>query len=168
MLVSLNELRKYVDLNGLDAEEIATRLTSAGVEVESINKAAFATKLVVGEVIKCENMENSDHLHVTKVNCGPKYGTLDIVCGAPNCRTGLKVIVALDGCELKGGTIKKGMIRGHESNGMLCSLVELGVDTKFLSEAQQKGIEELPSDAEVGNEEVLAYFGLDEIGRAHV
>ena len=162
MLVSLNELRKYVDLNGLDAEEIATRLTSAGVEVESINKAAFATKLVVGEVIKCENMENSDHLHVTKVNCGPKYGTLDIVCGAPNCRTGLKVIVALDGCELKGGTIKKGMIRGHESNGMLCSLIELGVDTKFLSEAQQKGIEELPGDAEVGNEEVLAYLGLDD------
>ena len=162
MLVSLNELRKYVDLNGLTPEEIATRLTSAGVEVESINKAAFATKLVVGEVIKCENMENSDHLHVTKVNCGPKYGTLDIVCGAPNCRTGLKVIVALDGCELKGGTIKKGMIRGHESNGMLCSLVELGVDTKFLSEAQQKGIEELPSEAEVGNEEVLSYLGLDD------
>ena len=162
MLVSLNELRKYVDLNGLTPEEIATRLTSAGVEVESINKAAFATKLVVGEVIMCENMENSDHLHVTKVNAGPKYGTLDIVCGAPNCRKGLKVIVALDGCELKGGTIKKGMIRGHESNGMLCSLVELGVDNKFLSEAQQKGIEELPSDAEVGNEDVLKYLGLDD------
>ena len=162
MLVSLNELRKYVDLNGLTPEEIATRLTSAGVEVESINKAAFATKLVVGEVIMCENMENSDHLHVTKVNCGPKYGTLDIVCGALNCRKGLKVIVALDGCQLNGGTIKKGMIRGHESNGMLCSLVELGVDTKFLSEAQQKGIEELPSDAEVGNENVLAYLGLDD------
>ena len=162
MLVSLNELRKYVDLSGLTPEEIATRLTSAGVEVESINKAAFATKLVVGEVIMCENMENSDHLHVTKVNAGPKYGTLDIVCGAPNCRKGLKVIVALDGCELKGGTIKKGMIRGHESNGMLCSLVELGVDTKFLSEAQQKGIEELPIDAEVGNEDVLGYLGLDD------
>lgn len=163
MLVSLNELKKFVDLEGLTPEAIAHRLTFAGVEVEAIEHAAFGTKLCVGEVIMCENMENSDHLHVTEVNCGPKYGTLDIVCGAPNCRKGLKVIVALDGCELKGGTIKKGQIRGHESNGMLCSLVELGVDTKFLSEAQQKGIEELPSDAEVGNENVLGYLGLDDV-----
>ena len=162
MLVSLNELKKYVNLDGLTPEEIAHRLTFAGVEVESINRSAFATKLVVGEVIMCENMENSDHLHVTKVNAGPKYGTLDIVCGAPNCRKGLKVIVALDGCQLKGGTIKKGMIRGHESNGMLCSLLELGVDSKFLSEAQTAGIEELPKDAEVGNEDVLGYLGLDD------
>ena len=163
MLVSLNELKKYVNLDGLTPEEIAERLTFAGVEVEAIEHAAFATKLCVGEVIMCENMENSDHLHVTKVNCGPKYGTLDIVCGAPNCRKGLKVIVALDGCELKGGTIKKGQIRGHESNGMLCSLVELGVDSKYLSEAQTKGIEELPADAVVGNEDVLAYLGLDDV-----
>ena len=163
MLVSLNELKKYVNLEGLTPEEIAHRLTFAGVEVEAIKHAAEASKLVVGEVIMCENMENSDHLHVTKVNAGAKYGTLDIVCGAPNCRKGLKVIVALDGCVLKGGTIKKGMIRGHESNGMLCSLVELGVDTKFLSEAQQSGIEELPSDAVVGNEDVLGYLGLDDV-----
>ena len=162
MLVSLNELKKYVNLDGLTPEEIAHRLTFAGVEVESINRSAQASKLVVGEVIMCENMENSDHLHVTKVNAGPKYGTLDIVCGAPNCRKGLKVIVALDGCVLKGGTIKKGMIRGHESNGMLCSLLELGVDSKFLSEYQQKGIEELPEDAEVGNEDVLGYLDLDD------
>ena len=162
MLVSLNELKKYVNLEGLTPEEIAKRLTFAGVEVESIEHSAFATKLVVGEVIMCENMENSDHLHVTKVNAGPKYGTLDIVCGAPNCRKGLKVIVALDGCELKGGTIRKGQIRGHESNGMLCSLLELGVDSKFLSEKQVNGIEELPSDAEVGNEDVLGYLGLDD------
>lgn len=162
MLVSLNELKKYVNLDGLTPEEIAHRLTFAGVEVESIEKVAQASKVVVGEVIMCENMENSDHLHVTKVNAGPKYGTLDIVCGAPNCRKGLKVIVALDGCELKGGTIRNGQVRGHVSNGMLCSLVELGVDTKYLSEAQQKGIEELPEDAEVGNEDVLGYLGLDD------
>ena len=163
MLVSLNELRKYVNLDDLTPEQIAERLTFAGVEVEAIKKLAEASKLVVGEVIMCENMENSDHLHVTKVNCGPKYGTLDIVCGAPNCRKGLKVIVALDGCVLKGGTIKKGAIRGHDSNGMLCSLLELGVDSKFLSEEQTKGIEELPSDAIVGNEDVLAYLGLDDV-----
>ena len=73
MLVSLNELKKYVNLDGLTPEEIAHRLTFAGVEVESINKVAEASKLVIGEVIMCENMENSDHLHVTKINAGPKY-----------------------------------------------------------------------------------------------
>lgn len=163
MKVSLNLLKKFVDLEGLTPEEIAHRLTFAGVEVESIEKIASGSKLCVGEVIHCENMENSDHLHVTKVNCGPKYGTLDIVCGAPNCRKGLKVIVALDGCVLPGGTIKKGQIRGHESNGMLCSLLELGVDSKYLSEEQTKGIEELPSDAVVGNEDVLGLLGLDDV-----
>ncbi len=162
MKVSLNLLKKFVDLEGLTPEEIAKRLTFAGVEVESIEKIASASKVVVGEVIHCENMENSDHLHVTKVNCGPKYGTLDIVCGAPNCRKGLKVIVALDGCVLPGGTIKKGQIRGHESNGMLCSLLELGVDSKYLSEEQTKGIEELPASFEVGSENVLELLGLDD------
>lgn len=162
MKISLNLLKKFVNLDGLTPEEIAHRLTFAGVEVESIEKIAQASKLVVGEVIYCENMENSDHLHVTKVNCGPKYGTLDIVCGAPNCRKGLKVIVALDGCILPGGTIKKGQIRGHESNGMLCSLLELGVESKYLSEKQTKGIEELPSEAVVGDENVLGLLGLDD------
>lgn len=163
MKVSLNLLKKFVDLEGLTPEEIAHRLTFAGVEVESIEKIASASKVVVGEVIHCENMENSDHLHVTKVNCGPKYGTLDIVCGASNCRKGLKVIVALDGCVLPGGTIKKGQIRGHESNGMLCSLLELGVDAKYLSEKQTKGIEELPGDFVVGDENVLGLLGLDDV-----
>ena len=163
MKVSLNLLKKFVDLEGLTPEEIATRLTFAGVEVESIERLASGSKLVVGEVIHSENMENSDHLHITKVNAGPKYGTLNIVCGAPNCREGLKVIVALDGCVLPGGTIKKGQIRGHDSEGMLCSLLELGVDSKYLSEQQTKGIEELPSDALVGDENVLGLLGLDDI-----
>ena len=162
MKVSLNLLKKFVDLEGLTAEEIAHRLTFAGVEVESIEKLASGTKLVVGEVIHCENMENSDHLHVTKVNAGPKYGTLNIVCGAPNCREGLKVIIATDGAVLPGGTIKKGQIRGHDSEGMLCSLLELGVDSKYLSEEQTKGIEELSESAEVGDENVLGLLGLDD------
>lgn len=163
MKVSLNLLKQFVNLEGLTPEEIAHRLTFAGVEVESIEHIASGSKLVVGEVIYCENMENSDHLHVTKVNCGPKYGTLDIVCGAPNCRKGLKVIVALDGCILPGGTIKKGQIRGHESSGMFCSLLELGVDSKYLNEEQTKGIEELPAEFEVGSENVLALLGLDDV-----
>ena len=162
MKVSLNFVSKFVDLNGLTPEEIAKRFTFAGVEVESIEKLASGTKLVVGEVLTCENMPDSDHLHLTTVNCGPKYGVLHIVCGAPNVRKGLKVIVATDGATLPGGTIKKGMVRGHESEGMCCSLLELGVDAKYLKEEQTKGIEELPNDVEVGREDVLHLLGLDD------
>ena len=161
MKVSLNLLKKFVDLSSLTPEEIAHRLTFAGVEVESIEKLASGTNLVVGEVLTCENMVDSDHLHLTTVNAGSKYGVLNIVCGAPNVRKGLKVIVATDGSKLPGGTIKKGKIRGHDSEGMLCSLLELGVDAKFLNENQTKGIEEL-SVGEIGDENVLELLGLDD------
>ena len=161
MKVSLNWLKKLVNIDGLTPEEIAHRLTFAGVEVESIDKASTATNLVIGQVVECENMPDSDHLHLCKVNVGTEV--LDIVCGAPNVRKGLKVIVALDGAKLPGGTIKKGKIRGYESNGMLCSLVELGVDTKYLRDEQINGIEEVKEEVEVGNKEVLALFGLDDV-----
>ena len=163
MKVSLNLVKKYVDLEGLTIDEIAHRLTFAGVEVEGYEKLASGTNLVVGQVLTCENMPDSDHLHLTTVNAGSKYGVLHIVCGAPNVRKGLKVIVATDGAILPGGTIKKGAIRGHTSEGMLCSLLELGVDSKFLSEKQTKGIEELPDSYEVGNENVLSLLGLDDV-----
>jgi len=163
MKVSLNLVKKYVDLEGLSVEEIAHRFTFAGVEVEGVDKLASGTNLVVGEVLTCENMPDSDHLHLTTVNAGAKYGVLHIVCGAPNVRKGLKVIVATDGAVLPGGTIKKGTIRGHASEGMLCSLLELGVDSKFLNENQTKGIEELPNNFEVGSENVLELLGLDDV-----
>ena len=163
MKVSLNFVKKYVDLEGLTPEEIAHRLTFAGVEVESIETLASGTKLVVGEILTCEKMENSDHLHLLTVNCGENYGVLHIVCGAPNARKGLKIIVATDGAILPGGTIKKGFVRGHESEGMCCSLLELGVDGKYLKEEQTKGIEELPLDAKVGETNVLGLLGLDDV-----
>ena len=163
MKVSLNFVKKFVDLDGLDVNEIARRFTFAGVEVEGVETLASGTNLVVGEVLTCENMPDSDHLHLTTVNAGAKYGVLHIVCGAPNVRKGLKVIVATDGAKLPGGTIKKGTIRGHESEGMLCSLLELGVDGKYLSDAQKSGIEELPADAVVGDENVLGLLGLDDV-----
>ena len=160
MLVSLREIAKYVDINGLSAEEIAKRLTFSGIEVEQIKKMSEATNLVIGEVLSCEAHPNSDHLHCCKVNIGTEI--LDIVCGAPNVRKGLKVIVAKVGAMLPHGEIKKGEIRGQVSCGMLCALNELGVDPKYLKEEQIKGIEELPSDAPVGNEDVLTYLGLDD------
>ena len=160
MKVSYKELNKLIDLSNISPYDLANKLTFAGIEVESVEKLSEASNLVIGEVIDCQNMAESDHLHLTKVDV--KDEILDIVCGAPNVRKGLKVIVAKVGAKLKEITIKKSQILGHESNGMLCSLVELGVDKKYLSEAQINGIEELDDNAVVGNSNVLEYLGLDD------
>ena len=158
MLVSLKEINKYVSLEGLDANGIAKALTFSGTEVEEVTPLASGTNLIIGEVVFCQDHPDSDHLHVLKVNLGPKYGEEQIVCGAPNARKGLKVIVARVGAKLPGGEIKNSTIRGVASNGMCCSLLELGVDAKYLTEYQTKGIEELPADAPVGEENVLGYL----------
>lgn len=165
MLASYKLLSKFVDLNGITPEEIDNKLTFAGLEVEGVSKLADANNLVIGQIVKVDDHPDSDHLHVLQVDEGPKYGVQQIVCGAPNVKVGLKVIVARPGAELKvhGITINKSTIRGVESNGMCCALNELGVDKLFLSEKQINGIEELPEDAVVGNEDVLEYLGLDDV-----
>ncbi len=162
MLVSLKTVKQYVSLDGLTAEEIANGLTFAGVEVEEIRRLASGTNLVIGEVKTCVAHPDSDHLHILNVDLGEKYGVQQIVCGAPNARAGLKVIVARVGAKLPQIEIKAGVIRGQASNGMCCSLLELGVESKYLTEYQQAGIEELPADAPVGEEDVLGYLGLDD------
>ena len=163
MLVSLKTLKKYVSLEGLNEEQIANGLTFAGVEVEEISRMASGTNLVIGQIEECVNHPDSDHLHILQVNMGDKYGVNQIVCGAPNARKGLKVIVARVGAILPKLEIKKGVIRGVESNGMCCSLNELGVDNKYLSEKQINGIEELDESAPIGEEDVLGYLGLDDV-----
>ena len=160
--VSIKTLKEYIDISSLTPEEIANKLTFAGIEVEEITKLASGSKLVIGEIISCEDHPDSNHLHVLKVDCGSKIGVNQIVCGAPNARKGLKVIVAQVGASLPQVTIQKSTIRGVESCGMCCSLLELGVDKKYLSDAQINGIEELPLDAPVGEEDVLGYLGLDD------
>jgi len=162
MIVSYKLLKEYIDLEGLTLDEIISKMTLAGFELEGLNQLSSGNHLVIGEVLECENHPNSDHLHVTKTSIGKE--TLQIVCGAPNCKKGLKVIVALPGAELpaKGITIQKGEIRGVESNGMLCSLLELGVKEDMLSDYQKAGIEELPEDAPVGYDNPLEYLGLDD------
>ena len=163
MKVSLKWLNKYLDLSNYSKEEIADKLTFAGIEVDSVTSLASATGLVIGEILSCEKHPDSDHLHVLKVDEGKDFGIHQIVCGAPNARTGLKVIVAREGAVLPEVTIQKGVIRGVESDGMCCSLLELGVDKKYLSEKQISGIEELPDDAPVGETKVLEYLGLDDV-----
>ena len=164
MRASYNLLKQFVNLENITVQDIADKLTYAGLEIEEISYSASANNLVIGQIIECENHPSSDHLHILKVDLGSKYGIEQIVCGAPNARLGLKVIVARPGAELKsiGVTISKGVIRGVESNGMCCSLVELGVDKNTLSEKQISGIEELPQDAPIGEENVLEYLGLDD------
>lgn len=161
MKLSLNFVKDYIDLDEkLSVEEIAEAMTKAGNEYDTAEKLVNATNLVIGEVKECEMHPDSDHLHLCKVDIGSEV--LDIVCGAPNVRKGLKVIVAKVGAELPGDfKIKKGMIRGQESNGMLCALYEIGIDKKFLSEDDKNGIHELPQEAPVG-EDPIKYMGLND------
>jgi len=158
MKLSRKFVSSYVDID-VDIKELAESMTSIGNEYDSCGKLIPATKLVIGEVLECVDHPDSDHLHLCKVNVGNEI--LDIVCGAPNVKKGIKVIVALTGAELPGGTIKKGMIRGQESNGMLCSMAELGLEHKFLNEKDIAGIHELPIDAPVGEDAIL-YLQLDD------
>ena len=159
MKLSLNFLKDYVDID-VDVKKLAEDMTSAGSEYDEAGKLIEATNLIIGKVIKCENHPDSDHLHVCKVDVGNEV--LDIVCGAPNVRENLKVIVALNGAELPGGIkIKKGVIRGQESNGMLCSLLELGIESKFLTEEDKNGIHELDENAPVGKDPI-EYMNLND------
>ena len=160
MILSINFVIDYIDLDdNLTIEKIAEDMTKVGNEYDEAKKFINCTNLIIGEVVKCTNHPDSDHLHLVKVNIGEKK--LDIVCGAPNVREGLKVIVAQDGAVLPGGTIKKGTIRGQESNGMICSIEELGLDNKYLKPEDKDGIAELPLDAPIG-EDPIKYLGYDD------
>jgi phenylalanyl-tRNA synthetase beta chain len=152
MRLSRKFVNEYTNLENVDIHEYADKLLKLGNEYESITKLVNATDLIIGEVVECTMHPESDHLHVCKVDIGKEV--LNIICGAPNVRTGIKVIVALDGCVLPGGTIKKTTILGYESNGMICALNELGIDKKFLSEEEISGIHELPEEAVVGDDPV--------------
>ena len=162
MKLSLNWLSDFIDLSGLTTSQIVDQMVKCGFEVESIEKMSEGTNLVVGKVLECKDHPNSDHLHITKTDIGSEV--LNIVCGAPNCREGLKVIVAKVGAKLPGGEIKAGVIRGEESNGMLCSLKELGISDDLLPEGSPSlnGIEELDDRFEVGDTDILKKLGYDD------
>lgn len=150
-MISLEWLADYVDIDDIEPKELAEKITKAGVNVEKVI-SNHINNLVIGEIVECINHPDSDHLHVLKVNVGTEV--LQIVCGAPNVKVGLKVIVALVGAVLPGNfEIKKGKIRGVESNGMICALFELGLEEKT-EENYNKGIHELPNDAPVGSDPI--------------
>ena len=157
-MISLNWVKDYIDIENEDLNELAVKITKAGVNVEKVISKRI-NNLVIGKVISCEMHPDSDHLHICMVDTGSE--TLQIVCGAPNVREGLKVIVALPGAILPGNfEIKKGTIRGVESNGMLCALFELGVEEKT-DENYAKGIHEVEDNIEVGTDANI-YLGTDD------
>lgn len=159
MKLSTNFVKDYVDID-VDTKTLAEDMTKAGNEYDSAENLINASNLVIGEVLECEMHPDSDHLHVCKVNVGNEV--LQIVCGAPNVRKGLKVIVALVGAKLPGDiTIRKGNIRGVESNGMMCSIAELGLESKFLSEEDKNGIHELPQNA-IPGEDPIKFMEMDD------
>ena len=144
MLISLNWLKQYIDLDGIEINEMENSLTMIGQEVEKIEIAGSNLENVVtAKIIEKEMHPNSDHLTVCKVDNGKEI--LQIVCGASNHKAGDKVVLAQIGAKLSEDfVIKKGKIRGKESCGMLCSEVELGIGS------DKDGIIILPEDAPVG------------------
>ena len=127
-MISLNWVKDYVDIANEDPNELAVKITKAGVNVEKVIQNHI-DNLVIGKVVECYDHPNSDHLHICKVDIGECI--TQIVCGAKNVRAGIMVIVALPGCILPGNNeIKAGKIRGEESNGMICALFELGLEEK--------------------------------------
>lgn len=156
MLISLEWLKKYVDIKE-NISELEHSLTMIGQEVEAIDvQGKDLENVVVGEVVEYGKHPESDKLTLLKVNVG-EGENLQIVCGAPNHKLGDKVVVAKIGANLPGNfKIKRSKIRGVESEGMLCSEVELGIGENG------DGIIILPADAPVG-ESFRDYMGLNDV-----
>ncbi len=156
-MINLEWVSEYIDIKEEDLSELAKKITSAGINIEKVI-TNHIEHLVIGEIVSCETHPDSDHMHVCKVNIGDEV--VQIVCGAPNVREGLKVIVALPGAVLPGDfQIKQSKIRGVESNGMICALFELGLEEKT-EENYNKGIHECNSKEVVGSD-ALKSLGYD-------
>lgn len=170
MLAPISWLKEYVDID-ISPKELEEKLFSAGFEVEEVNELGKEISgVVVGLVEEC-NLIPDTHISICRVNCG-EHGTFQICCGADNVRTGKKFPAALVGATVYAtakdhitieGTmkIKAGKLRGEESNGMLCSGIELGLTEELYPGAGYLGLLELPDDAPLGAD-VKPLLGLDE------
>ncbi|HEU0117207.1 MAG TPA: phenylalanine--tRNA ligase subunit beta [Alphaproteobacteria bacterium] len=155
MKFTLTWLKQHLDTTA-SLTEICDKLTALGLEVESVQDRGKAlAPFIIAEVLTAEKHPQADRLKVTTVNTGKEK--LQVVCGAPNCRAGLKAVLARPGDVMpdSGEALKKGVIRGVESNGMLCAMDELGLGS------EHAGIIELPADAPVG-ESYAKYAKLDD------
>ena len=160
MLVSYKWLKELVDVDVTTAE-LSEKMSTTGIEVEGVaSPAQGLSNLVVGHVLSCEDVPDT-HLHLCQVDTGDEEPR-QIVCGAPNVKAGIKVIVALPGARIADNyKIKKGKIRGMESLGMICSLQELGLPDSIIPKEFADGIQILPEDA-VPGEPIFPYLDLDD------
>lgn len=162
MLVSYQWLNDYLDLTAITPKELGDKMSVTGIEVEGIESPADGLKkIVVGFVKECIPHPDSDHLSICQVDVGEEE-LYQIVCGAPNIKADIKVIVALPNSRITGNVkIKKGKMRGVVSQGMICSLQELGYADNVIPKEYAEGIYYLPQDAVVG-EPVFSYLGMED------
>lgn len=160
MLVSYKWLKELVAID-VPSAELAEKMSTTGIEVEGVEiPAEGLSKLVVGHVLSCEDVPEI-HLHLCQVDTGDDEPR-QIVCGAPNVRAGIKVIVAIPGARIADNyKIKKGKIRGMESLGMICSLQELGLPDAIIPKEFSEGIQILPDNA-IPGDSIFSYLDLDD------
>ncbi|ADH98894.1 phenylalanine--tRNA ligase subunit beta [Salisediminibacterium selenitireducens] len=162
MLVSYKWLKRYVNLDDVTPEEVAEQMTRSGIEVDSIEKKdAEITKLQVGKVLSCEKHPDADKLNVCQVDVGEEE-PVQIVCGAANVGADQFVAVSRVGGRLPGGMkIKRAKLRGVVSEGMICSLQELGFEGKVIPKKYAEGIYNFPNEYTPG-EDAVPLLGLDD------
>jgi phenylalanyl-tRNA synthetase beta chain len=152
MKVSTGWLADYISLEGVNAEELADKITAAGIEIDGVERRNKGLSgIVTGYVKSKEKHPDADKLNVCIVDAGQEED-LQIVCGAKNVDAGQKVPVALVGAKLPGLEIKKAKLRGVLSQGMICSAKELGLNDKLLPKELQEGILVLPEATEIGQD----------------
>lgn len=162
MKVSKKFLNDYVSISDVDFHDVAEKMVFVGNEYETIGKISEATGVVVGYVQECVKHPDSSKLSICQVDVGSEVR--QILCGAPNVRAGIYVVVALDGAVLPNGVvIKKAKLAGMESNGMICSLGELGIESKYQSEEDKSGIHVLTGDVHPGDDAIVALGYDDEV-----
>lgn len=155
MLISMNWIRDFVNLDNEDLEKLIKRFTLSTAEVEDIIfKGKDISDIVVGEIISCENHPDSDHLHILKVDGGDAI--YDVVCGAPNARAGIKTAFAKPGAQVGEIKIKPTKLRGVISNGMCCSEREIGISDNH------EGIMELDSSLANGTD-IKTIYPIDDV-----
>ena len=161
MKVPYSWLKEYVDLD-ITAQELTDKLFDCGFEVEELlDLGAEISRVVVGEVLSCEPVEGT-HLFTCQVNCGEYGNPIQIVTGAPNVYAGMHTPAALDGSTLPGGIkINAKPMKGIESNGMLCSGEELGLNDDLYPGADVYGLMDLPKDTVPGTD-IRTVVGLDD------
>ena len=160
MLVSYNWLKQYTNVVD-NANALAEKITRGGIEVEGVEYLAEEiSNVVVGYVVSKEKHPDAEKLNVCQVNVGEEEN-LQIVCGAPNVDAGQYVIVAKVGAKLPGIKIKKAKLRGVESQGMICSLAELGLSKSVVPKNYQEGIYVFETEQELGSD-VVEVLGLND------